>query len=792
MSVSANGAFTFSPELASGSAYSVSVSAAPANPTQTCTVSNGTGTLSANVTNIAVQCATRSFHITALVSGLVGSGLVLQDDGADNLTVATIGPFVFATAVASGAQYAVAVATQPTQPSQNCAVSNAAGVVGSGDVTVNVVCTTIVVTNNAASVAQLGNTTGETLMQFASFMGERLQYLSQHLTTQVTENCSDPYHAITAGTATYLFTDNDGSGTLTPGDTVVVNLAGCLSQSLADYVTGAVTLTLITPTNPAAAGVTFAANAAITQFQLTGLALTGSLTAQYGAAETLYTALANVGATPLTFTYANGWVAADTVLVSHAQVSKVIDYTQARYTVQIASTFQSQALGGQFAVSTPTPLSGRVNVYPDTGMEVFTGGSSVLRYAAQNILLNEPVSASLDETGGGQFLAVPGLFWEQGINGFAWWEPRAFSIVQPNSRPSYGTIPLAQWNMQVLFTEPQAADPVNGILSTGLDVATPIKLFFNAPVDPSTDAFVFNTAIYYIPGQVAVPAAVTASGPILSLTAQSQLQHGEVYRLASVNRVATSWPTTGAGAFVNYQLTTLNNLVANAAPSPGVAADNQTVHLASAGSISTNSTIVAYAWAQTSGTTVTLSGASAATASFVVPAAAPTGSSLQFTLTVTDANGETDSIPVTVFVLNNLLQPFVYYHAQQMPGVGQTPENATFESPLNGTVSTEFDNVYNLVKFTFNGASLFDQVQIGPGGVAIVPGNYGSSVGNPNFFDVTNLFCGSTYTWTLAIHEALAASDGTIQTFSADFTYQCGNQPSYSGSVRVGSSWPLP
>ena len=57
LSVTASGAFTFSTALAAGAAYNVTVKTSPLG--QTCTVANGTGTVgSANVTNVAVTCAT--------------------------------------------------------------------------------------------------------------------------------------------------------------------------------------------------------------------------------------------------------------------------------------------------------------------------------------------------------------------------------------------------------------------------------------------------------------------------------------------------------------------------------------------------------------------------------------------------------------------------------------------------------------------------------------------------------------------------------------------------------------
>jgi hypothetical protein len=57
LTVSANGAFTFKTPIASGSTYSVTVGTQPTG--ETCTVTNGSGTVgSADVTNVAVACST--------------------------------------------------------------------------------------------------------------------------------------------------------------------------------------------------------------------------------------------------------------------------------------------------------------------------------------------------------------------------------------------------------------------------------------------------------------------------------------------------------------------------------------------------------------------------------------------------------------------------------------------------------------------------------------------------------------------------------------------------------------
>jgi hypothetical protein len=83
--------------------------------------------------------------IGGTVSGLVGTGLVLQNNGVDDLAVpAYSSSFTFATKLINGASYAVTVKTQPSGPAQTCTVDNGTGVVADAEATgVAVACTTI-------------------------------------------------------------------------------------------------------------------------------------------------------------------------------------------------------------------------------------------------------------------------------------------------------------------------------------------------------------------------------------------------------------------------------------------------------------------------------------------------------------------------------------------------------------------------------------------------------------------------------------------------------------------------
>jgi 6-phosphogluconolactonase (cycloisomerase 2 family) len=140
--VSSNGNYTFA-TLASGTPFTVTVMTQPTNPSQTCTVANDTGTVTAaNVTNVVVSCTTNQYTLTANVSGLVGSGLVLQTNGGNNLPVNASGSYVLAT-LPSGSAYVVTVLTQPGTPAQWCMVGNGTGTLTMADIAnVSVTCRT--------------------------------------------------------------------------------------------------------------------------------------------------------------------------------------------------------------------------------------------------------------------------------------------------------------------------------------------------------------------------------------------------------------------------------------------------------------------------------------------------------------------------------------------------------------------------------------------------------------------------------------------------------------------------
>src|SRR3990172_48966 len=77
---------------------------------------------------LLATCSSESFHARVLggtVEGLKGTGLVLQFNGGDDLTVdAGATSFRFRSYDREGQPYRVTVLTQPSTPTQTCSVAN--------------------------------------------------------------------------------------------------------------------------------------------------------------------------------------------------------------------------------------------------------------------------------------------------------------------------------------------------------------------------------------------------------------------------------------------------------------------------------------------------------------------------------------------------------------------------------------------------------------------------------------------------------------------------------------------
>ncbi len=145
LEMAADGSFELARGVPLGSAYDITIVSQPTSPWQTCKVLRGQGTIQQpdQVIDVAVVCKTDMHVVAGSVTGLEGDGLVLQNNGGDDIAVAADGTFAFSTAIASGQPFAVTVKQQPTARWQTCSVAGGAGEIAGDDVkTIVVNCAT--------------------------------------------------------------------------------------------------------------------------------------------------------------------------------------------------------------------------------------------------------------------------------------------------------------------------------------------------------------------------------------------------------------------------------------------------------------------------------------------------------------------------------------------------------------------------------------------------------------------------------------------------------------------------
>lgn len=726
-----------------------------------------------------------SYTVGGAVTGLAGSGLILQIDAANDLPLSTDGDFTFAKSIASGSSYAVTVKSQPEEPLQTCHIANGQGTVTSSNIAnVVVTCATEISKSNASQVTATGLGLMERLPQLAEFTGLRLAYLADHLASAVRESCSDPALQI-PGTTDYAFNDRNSDGKLSAGDSVELIMTNCFAKQLGDYITAKLNVTVLAPPLLVDGELGFAASINLDSFLLMRRLLSGSVNILFTDSEMRRVLSADVTSSGLKHSSADA-PSKDVVTVLNAEFAKTLDYVSGLYRVDGTSTFRSSELRGEFRMTITEPLSDFFRVYPRTGTVEFRGDESLLLYSAINGTHNEETSVTLKANASQVPQTLPGTSWSQTTRGFSWWESRwGWPYESANAQVTALNIP----STSMLYAKP-FLDPINLILSEDLSVNTPIKLFFPQRVDAARTSFYFERDPPFTFGEPPIPAVMQLNGAIATLTAESQLEHGTAYYLRATNDQALFVGQDFSPGFNRLRLKTKNNLLANGSASPAVATPGQTVALTSQQSDSAGNPIVAAKWTQRSGTAVVLNDANSRSASFVVPAAAANGEALVFDLTIKDAIGEEDTTTVTTYALTDFTRPFAFYRQGQHFSYGKVAERATLLSSASGSATAEFlfDNQFQLV--WTSSAPSFDAVRLIHFPEPLVVGDYPLSSSRA---EITQLTAGCNEpSGKFSVREIVRGPLNEVVRFAADFDKACAGFPPVVGSVRVNSTVPLP
>jgi 6-phosphogluconolactonase len=88
----------------------------------------------AMVTACGDNLGASAYSVGGTVTGLSGTGLVLQINSGDDLSISSNGAFVFRASLDNGASYSVSVAAQPSAPAQTCTVRNGTGKIDAANI----------------------------------------------------------------------------------------------------------------------------------------------------------------------------------------------------------------------------------------------------------------------------------------------------------------------------------------------------------------------------------------------------------------------------------------------------------------------------------------------------------------------------------------------------------------------------------------------------------------------------------------------------------------------------------
>ena len=169
------------------------------------------------------------YTIGGNLTGLQGSGLVLQDNAGNDLHLSSNGTFVFTSAIDQGGAYSVTVASQPSNPAQTCVVHNGSGTIGTADI-INVVVTCTQAGRFAYVVNQVSNTISAFVINPSS------GFLTPVAGSPFASTGTTPVAAVVDPNGAYLYVANNGSNDVSVY--AIDNTTGALSSAGAPIPSG--------------------------------------------------------------------------------------------------------------------------------------------------------------------------------------------------------------------------------------------------------------------------------------------------------------------------------------------------------------------------------------------------------------------------------------------------------------------------------------------------------------------------------------------------------------------------
>jgi len=367
-------------------------------------------------------------------------------------------------------------------------------------------------------------------------------------------------------------------------------------------------------------------------------------------------------------------------------------------TVALAGASSASASFTAPAATVDTVLTFKLTVTDNSGAT----GSATTNVTVKHVNVAPTANAGTDQAvneSSNVTLAGSGTDSDGTIASYAWTQTGGPTVVLANANTASATFTapavtadtVLTFKLTVTDNSGASGSATTNVTVKHVNVAPTANAGANQAVNESTPVTLSGSGTD-VDGTIASYAWVQTGGPTVALTGANSASASFTAPAATVDTVLTFKLTvTDNSGATGSATTNVTVKHVNVAPTANAGA-NQTVNestpvtLIGSGTDS-DGTIASYAWTQTGGPTVALTGANSASASFTAPATM-TGTVLTFKLTVTDDKGATGSATTTVTVNHVNIAPTANAGANQTVNENTTVSLSGSGTDVDGTIAS--------------------------------------------------------------------------------------------------------
>lgn len=252
--------FSFTRTILEGNNFTTLIQTQPSTPSQTCTITDGSGSVpvyntpgdpssgllngTGDATNIAVDCVTNDYFVAFGVTSLAGSGLTvtLESPAAtpiETIGVSSNGNYTFATKLLDLSSYTLVVASNPTGLSQTCTFNTDTGTLAGADIsasshTLNCVTNSYSVLANVSGVNSTGKSVNINVNAFSA-----VNFAADATGVSLASLADGTYYTITvAPDAGLNCSSNINSGTISGVGVTITVTCATQTWTVAGTITG--------------------------------------------------------------------------------------------------------------------------------------------------------------------------------------------------------------------------------------------------------------------------------------------------------------------------------------------------------------------------------------------------------------------------------------------------------------------------------------------------------------------------------------------------------------------------